>query len=139
MAFTNDQITFTESGFQIKILFRTKQVEDAMKELKEKCKPHLNQMADDVKADAEAHAPRLTPPNDMVVLKESLTAKLFGPRAKSLGFRVRTNTRLFNSKEAHAYGAHVEFGTSTSRAVPFLYPAADKVFRNAATYLTSVL
>lgn len=139
MGFTADQITFNDSGMQIKVLFRTKQVDQFMKELKEKINPHLGRMAEDVRSDAQDRAPVLTPPNDMVVLSESLTAKLFGPRAKSIGFRVRTNTRPFGSKESHAYGAHVHFGTSRSKANPFLYMAADPVFRHADLYLSNVL
>lgn len=139
MGFTADQITFTDKGIDISVLFKTKQTEEFMRELKAKIDPHLERMAEDIRKDATARAPIQTPPDDWVVLKESITQKKFGPRAKGMGFRVRTNTRLFKSKEAHGYGAHVEFGTSHAKATPFLYPAYDVVVRNAELYLSHVL
>lgn len=139
MGFTTDQITFGGKGMEIHVLFKTKEVEQFMRELKAKVDPQLEKMAKDIQSDAASRAPVQTPPDDWIILAESITEKLFGPRAKSLGFRVKSNTRLFNAKGTLGYGAHVELGTSHARANPFLYPAADPVFRNASAYLSHVL
>jgi len=139
MGFTSDQITFGGKGMNIHVLFKTKQVEEFMRELKVKVDPGIQRMAEDVQKDASDRAPVQTPPDDWVILKESITQKIFGKRAKGIGFRVRTNTRLFNNKEAKGYGAHVEFGTSRQAKQPFLYPAFDTVARNADLYLSHLI
>jgi len=132
-------ITMSSKGFQVHVAFFTKKNEAFMREVKAATQPIFEQTAKDVAEDAKRRAPVQTPPDDAVVLAESIVGKAYGKRAKTIGFRVTSKTKGSRKDSKYGYGAFVEFGTSRSPAQPYLYPAYQAQLKRLMARLWNIL
>ena len=99
MGYTVDNLETTSGGIRMRVIFKTMDAKEFIGRVQKAIEPVLGKTMMDVVVGATRRAPRQDPPDDSLIMAETIRGK---PYKKGVGFSVRTNTKTKSSK---GYGA----------------------------------